>query len=304
MGSASTLVAEVVAQDWQGHLKARPGSDDIFYHVRSAIDFVGDVTVAEFRHRQQQQLIDAMLESGLAQGTVKRRFGIIKAALKRAHYFELLDVLPTFINVENGAERDRWIPMVDLRRLWVVDKPEHLQVCLALAMATSGRKMALLRLTRDRCETDKGWIDLHPTGAPRTKKHNAVVPMVPFIRPYVEAVKRGTIVHYRGEPISSVKRAWSDAIAAAEIKDFHLHDMRHTIATELRGRGVSEPHIQGGLGHKGFASSSTERYAHHRKEHLSEWAVAVEAICKEVTEPGEPLASKPGSVSNNRACPM
>lgn len=42
----------------------------------------------------------------------------------------------------------------------------------------------------------------------------------------------------KGEPVGSVKRSWSTAIAKAGIEPARIHDMRHTAATVALSRGA------------------------------------------------------------------
>lgn len=54
--------------------------------------------------------------------------------------------------------------------------------------------------------------------------------------------------------------SWRDVAAVAGCPDVRLHDLRHTWASVLLGRGVSLPVIGGLLGHS--SPAMTARYAH------------------------------------------
>ncbi len=49
--------------------------------------------------------------------------------------------------------------------------------------------------------------------------------------------------------IRSLKKAWSLACQKAGIPDLHLHDLRHTFATRLKGLGIGYEVRQALLGH-------------------------------------------------------
>jgi site-specific recombinase XerD len=63
-----------------------------------------------------------------------------------------------------------------------------------------------------------------------------------------------------GERLQSGRHWFEDAIEAAEIDNFHWHDLRHTFASRLAMAGVGIRAIQELLGHKSLAM--TVRYSH------------------------------------------
>ncbi|MCC2643967.1 MAG: putative Integrase [Nitrospira sp.] len=65
---------------------------------------------------------------------------------------------------------------------------------------------------------------------------------------------------------SNLRRRFVSSLKAAQITDFHFHDLRHTFATRLVQAGVDLYKVQRLLGHK--SPSMTQRYAHHYPESL------------------------------------
>jgi len=63
-----------------------------------------------------------------------------------------------------------------------------------------------------------------------------------------------------GERLQSGRHWFEDAVEAAELDDFHWHDLRHTFASRLAMAGVGIRAIQQLLGHKSLAM--TVRYSH------------------------------------------
>jgi integrase len=70
--------------------------------------------------------------------------------------------------------------------------------------------------------------------------------------PTTERAKKSTMLNLRSP--------WMKALKAAEIEDFHWHDLRHTAASYLAMQGVSPLEISKILGHKTMAMVS--RYSH------------------------------------------
>jgi integrase len=72
----------------------------------------------------------------------------------------------------------------------------------------------------------------------------------------------GHVFHDSGKKLydRKVQRAFRNALAKAEIENFHFHDLRHTFASYLRQKGVDLHAISKLLGHKDLRM--TRRYAH------------------------------------------
>jgi integrase len=70
-----------------------------------------------------------------------------------------------------------------------------------------------------------------------------------------------------GEPVKDVKNGFHTALEIAEIKDFTLHDLRHTFASWLIMKGASLRSVAELLGHRGLRM--VMRYAHLSPAYLS-----------------------------------
>ena len=106
------------------------------------------------------------------------------------------------------------------------------------------------------------------------------------------------MIEVHGRPVRSIKSALKAAALRAGIdpKGLSPKTFRHTVAVELRRRGVSEWECQGILGHRG-ESPVTEMYARYRPDHLGEAAAAicafVEAVQQGAANTPLDLVSKP-----------
>jgi hypothetical protein len=70
--------------------------------------------------------------------------------------------------------------------------------------------------------------------------------------------------------------AFSRAVRKAKISDFHLHDLRHSFATELRKRGNGLDVIAKLLGHSDLRM--TQRYAHLGDEILEQATQSIQGV--------------------------
>jgi integrase len=80
----------------------------------------------------------------------------------------------------------------------------------------------------------------------------------------------GTCLRYLpiATPKPTLEAAWRRARAACGLEHVHLHDLRHSTASELINAGVDLYTVGAVLGHKD--PRSTQRYAHLRHETLAD----------------------------------
>lgn len=85
-----------------------------------------------------------------------------------------------------------------------------------------------------------------------------IVPMLPIITSAsrIQMPKRSEIDYY-----------WPLARVACGLERVHLHDLRHTAATDMVNAGVDLATVGAVLGHK--SGASTKRYAHHNAQRLA-----------------------------------
>lgn len=187
-----------------------------------------------------------MAADGYAPGTIKRVLSAGKAAVQWAWKNGKLERPIPFPTVQDGAARERTMQMAELAAMWDAADLPHLRLFFLL-LGTAGRPAAVLELTREQCDLDRGLIDLNPSGRAQTKKRRPVVPMPDFLRPWIKQAPVGPLVRFRGKAVGKVNGAWQEARDEAGPDALVVpHTIRHTIATELRARGV--PELAGLLG--------------------------------------------------------
>jgi integrase len=142
-------------------------------------------------------------------------------------------------------------------------------------IATGCRPDAVLKWNVAKQWKGRGEVfDTHPIGAPKTKKRNAAVPVIDEFRPWLEAWADSP-----HPPVKSRKTWWRTMRDALELPDEIVpKTIRHTIATELRRRGVSLTDIAGLLGHTSesritqvYAKYDPSRLPHVKQELSAIW---------------------------------
>jgi len=296
-------VNELIGLYSERHLSKTAAPENTRAHLRGCIDPIGELTVAEFGIASQERIFGAMLDAGLKPATVRRRLSGVRAALNWAFQREMVDRVPPFISIKVEEQRRRALAMPELQALWQADMPDHTRAFLLLAMATVARKTAILELTRSQCDLARGLVDLNPPGRARTRKGRPVLPMVPSIRPLIEAAE-GPLVAYKGQPVRDIKHSFAAAVHAAGLGDVVPKDIRTTMATLLHERGVPINQIDDAQGHMDSRSTARQHYIQVRPEYLREWAVVTETIIREATGRATICKSTPPRLSTTEHVQM
>lgn len=183
-----------------------------------------------------------------------------------------LETLGSLIGYASQVARFNSAPDVGLGRwLW-------------LMIGTACRPDAALAFLPE-VQWDGFLVDLHPPDWPRTKKHNPVVPAPPLLARMLDAWKSDrTWQPDPAKPPRSRKTSFRTMRRVLRLPpEIVPKTIRHTIATELRRRGVSGAQLSMLLGHRPVdMERTTEGYAKFDPEYLREVLAPLQRILLEV----------------------
>jgi len=155
---------------------------------------------------------------------------------------------------------------------------------VVLAINTLARPEALLELRRGQIDVERRLLHLNPVGRTQTKKYRPTLPISNTLLPWL-SLERDYQVQWKKDqarPINSIKMSWRKLRAESGLdREVVPYAIRHTIATELRRRGVPEWECQGFMGHR--SGGVTERYAKFQPDHLGAAVKAIDAYCVELS---------------------
>jgi integrase len=217
---------------------------------------------------------------GVAGESVQRNLDDVRAALNH-HVSEgrllFAPKVPSVGSDMRSPARDVTLTLPQLGSIvaYALNDIEALRWILGM-LATAARPDAVLRWDIE-AQWRGGLLDTHPAGAPRTKKRNAVVPVIEPFAPWLEA--------WQAAPhpiVRSRKTWWRTMRAALDLPaDVVPKTVRHTVATELRARGVPQLDVEGLLGHL-MSNRVTAVYAKYDPARLSLAKQQLSAIWREV----------------------
>ena len=191
------------------------------------------------------------------EATILKELSLLRAAIKWVSpncgaVFELPSAPPP---------RDRHLTRAEYEKLRQAAEPSfHTWLFVVLALSTGARSTALLELTWDRVDLERGLIMLNDASQTR-RKGRATVPMTATARDALEKAKQiaitNFVIEYAGKPLTSIKKSFQSAVVRAGLEDVSPHVLRHTAAVWMAEREVPLMQISQFLGHKD--SRITER---------------------------------------------
>ncbi len=273
-------VSEVL--DWyvenHGRKVARP--DTILLAVRYLKEFFGEMPVSTVRLGLQQAYLDQRRSAGAGHESIRRDLSVLAAALRRAEKYDLIDRAPPALTLPAGPARERWLTRIEAATLYRQlrsYRQKHVLLFTRLAIATGARSTAILELTWDRVDLDRGVIDYNVAGRQQTNKRRAVVPIEPHIVRALRQAKRHSrcdhVISWAGKPIIRIYAAFVRQAQNAGLPGVTPHTLRHTAATWAAQRGVSLFLVGGLLGQT--VVSTTARYAKYNPDALRQVSSAI-----------------------------
>ncbi len=255
---------------------AEKGSDRAGFSRKAIAPVLGNLRPDQIQPEQCQKYIKHRRAAGIGDGTIRRELTDLRAAVNRfAKGCGAVFHLP-----EAPAPRDVYLTKDEYRKLRsAAQGVPHLGVFIELAIATGGRKEAILGLTWDRVDFERSRIDL---GFGAKNKGRAVVPMTQTVRKVLAAQKnRATpdnnyVVEYAGDRVKNIKKGFAAAVARAGLdRAVTPHVLRHTAAVWMAEAGRPMAEIAQYLGHS--SEDVTFRvYARYSPEYLARAAGALE----------------------------
>jgi len=212
----------------------------------------------------------ARRDAGKQDGTIWTELGHLRTVLTWAHTRRLIPFAPAVERPAKPAPQDRWLTREECSRLIEAAREHHVKLAIMLMLATAGRVSAILELTWDRVDFERGIVNLRTTEG-TTRKGRAAVPMNAGLRAALARAEHGAmtdyVVEWAGQPIKRLRTGFNAAVEAAGLMDVSPHVLRHTAAVHLAASGVPMQKISQYLGHS--STAVTERvYARFAPDHL------------------------------------
>lgn len=206
---------------------------------------------------------------GIARDTIHSELALVRTAMAWAARRRLISPVHVWVSSPGKPRRtalsaDQIIKLLGA----IVEAPPHIRLLMLIALATGARKQAILDLTWDRVDLERGVIDFN-TRAERSildtshQKGRAIVDvgdeLVGRLRESKDYATCEFAIEYRGKKVGNAKKGVAAVFRAAGLsgKFLGLHALRHTLASSAAAAGIDMRQVQRMLGHDDIAT--TER---------------------------------------------
>lgn len=265
--------ALTVADLWRAYQEDHAGR-----RIARNMEWSGTRILASFGARRPDQITvqdcRAFVATGLAEGrktgTIWTELSHLRICLNWAAKRRMIPAAPHIEKPAAPPPKDLRLTRAEIDRLLSVEAPPHIMVAVILMLTTAARVGAILDLTWDRVDLDRGRIDLRlDADAPR--KGRAIVPINATARAVLvtarEAALSDHVVEWGGRKVGSIKKGFAAMAARAGLPHISPHVLRHTAAVLMAEGGVPMEEIAQYLGHTN--TETTRRvYARFSPDHL------------------------------------
>lgn len=242
--------------------------------------YTGKAILPHFGHYRPEDVTKALCleyaekrrEAGRSQGTVHTELGHLKSALNFAYDTRMIDRVPKIWRPAKPQTDKRILNAGEARAIIEGAREPHVRLALILLLGTAGRVGAILDLTWDRIDFERGSINLRLEDS-QTRKGRAVVPMNGTTRAALtaahEAALSDYVIEYAGKQVGSIRTGVSGAIRRSGIGHVRIHDLRHTAAVTMLAAGVPIEKVSQVLGHSNTAVTFST-YGRFLPEHMQD----------------------------------
>jgi integrase len=247
--------------------------------------FFGDKLLSSITAFDIGKYKQARLADGVSQRTVNRCLQILRRMFNlaiRAGHMKANPIESGTLYQESGGSQGRVLDYEEEQQLLSV-LPPHLKPIVIVALETGLRKGEILALRW----TDVDWQN-HTMRVRRLKKRRECIDVIPLSSTVLACLrvlkaKAGDSEGYifanpkTGRPFVEIGKAFRASCRRAGIKNFRLHDTRHTFASRHDRNGTGTATLREMLGH---SSSRMLDFYRHSDPELMRRAIEVEEARK------------------------
>jgi integrase len=280
---------------------------EALYHLKTVLPLIGHVPAVDMRARHMRLVQEDQEGRDLAQATIHRRLSIIRTALSWAAEKELIEFNPIAgFRIEEGQHAQIPPPSIsEGRRLWEA-APDHIRRVILLG-ATLGMRPGPCEMFKQRWAESffpedrvfRVWSAKKNRGMQYRDIRLPEDVLAWLSMWHAEDQAQGVehVVHWKGQPVKSIRTAWAKVLKAAGIgRRIRPYDLRHALGTHAVDGGADDKAVAGVMGHADMTMLN-EHYKHTTPRQTEEVMAAAPRFFVEPTS-----AAVPGPESVHTAC--
>lgn len=273
----TATIGETVSALWEAY-RADMGDKP----TAKTMGYTGKAVLAHFGHYRPDQIDKALCreygEKRLAEdksvGTVWTELGHLQSTMNFAEQTGMIEKAPRIWRPVKPDSDKRILSASEARALIDAAREPHTRLALILLLGTAARVGAILDLTWDRVDLDRGSVNLRLDDG-MSRKGRAIVPMNRGVRAALtvahDAAMTDYVIEYAGKPVKSIRTGFQASVKRAKLGRVTIHELRHTAAVTMLSAGVPLVKVGQMLGHTN-TSVTYRTYARYLPEQMQDAA--------------------------------
>lgn len=250
--------------------------------------YTGKAVLLHFGHYRPDQITTelcrsycrARMESGISQGSVHTELGHLRSAMTFAERSRIITAAPYIERPAKPTPKERFLTKAEVQRLIDGADAPHIALAIHLLYGTAARVGAVLDLTWNRVDLDRGVINLRLEDA-KTRKGRAIVPinrgLLAALQTAKDAALTDHVIEWGGSGVASIRKGFEGAVRRSGIKEVTLHTIRHSAAVAMVSNGIPITQVAQYLGHSNTAITFST-YGRFAPNHLTEAADVLDFV--------------------------
>lgn len=270
----AVLPPQTVGMIWEAYRKHAEGRP-----VATTMGHEAKALKARFFGLEPAAITDALVdehikerrEQGRSDGTIWTELGHLRIALSWAVKKGLIEKAPYVKRPAQPAPKADYLTREQFNQFLAACDMPHMRRFAILAITTGARASAILDLTWDRVDFQRGLIIFKKPTDTRPMKGRALVPMNATLRASLKEGQEGSlseyVIEWAGQKVTRIVKGFRAAAHRSGLPFVTPHVMRHSAAVWMAEAGVDFEEIAQYLGHSD--SRITARvYARFSPTHL------------------------------------
>jgi integrase len=261
------VIGDILADYQEEHAPLASDPVRIGHCILRLIPFFGEMGIEELNATQCKEYAS---EREAKAGTIRRELQTLRAALNHDKRSGRLESVPYIWMPAAAQAKDRWLTRKEAARLLRASRniTYYLPWFILISLYSGQRKMAVLNLTWDRVDLERGKINWQY--GRETKKRRIVQPMPDelwmFLRLLARHGTKGHVINDFGRGLGDIRKGFQEATKEAGLKFVTPHTLKHTAITWMLQNGTDLWAVAGFTGTSVKTLEST--YGHHSPDHL------------------------------------
>jgi integrase len=283
---SETLLSGILQRYYDSVVSKKPSGPQAKIAIDRFMEFWPGECVSVLTLAEQERYAAGRRANGIADGTISRELGVLRAALLYSLKHQELASVPFIPDVETETDKaakepkGRPLSAEEAAALFRVSRGnERRMMLLMILFSTACRPDAARDLTPLQHDKEHGLLDLNPAGRRQTKKYRPTIPVASTLAPWLGLRTRSHYVGTLSARVDSTKTMWREIRKDAGLdRRVQPYSARHTIARELRKQRVPTDQIELLLGHRRPVQGTTGTYAPYDPEYCREAVAAIDGF--------------------------